>query len=150
MLTGGARSLPERQQTLRKTLQWSYELLLPQEQWLFRLLSVFVGGCTLEAVEAVAAALTEKDASLLDTVTALVDKSLLVSVEQEGEEPRFVILETVREYGLEALRECGEKENSYQAHATYYLRLSEEAETHFKGGGQQLVWLKRLTQEQAN
>jgi predicted ATPase/DNA-binding CsgD family transcriptional regulator len=150
VLTGGARSLPERQQTLRKTLQWSYELLLPHEQWLFRLLAVFVGGCTLEAVEAVAAALTGQDASLLDTVTALVDKSLLVPVEQEREEPRFGMLETIREYGLEALRECGEKENTYQAHATYYLRLAEEAETHFKGGGQQLVWLKRLTREQAN
>ncbi len=60
------------------------------------------------------------------------------------------MLETVREYGLEALRECGEKENTSQAHASYYLRLAEEAETHFKGGGQQLVWLKRLTREQAN
>jgi predicted ATPase len=80
VLTGGTRSLPERQQTLRKTLQWSYELLLPDEQWLFRLLSVFVGGCTLEAVEAMAAALAGKDASLLDMVTALVDKSLLVPV----------------------------------------------------------------------
>ncbi|HEY6411851.1 MAG TPA: AAA family ATPase, partial [Ktedonobacteraceae bacterium] len=150
VLTGGARSVPERQQTLRKTLQWSYELLLPHEQWLFRLLAVFVGGCTLEAVEAVVAALTDKYASLLDTVTALVDKSLLVSVEQEEEEARFMMLATVREYGLEALRERGERESSHQAHATYYLRLSEEAETHFKGGGQQIVWLKRLTQEQAN
>jgi predicted ATPase/DNA-binding CsgD family transcriptional regulator len=149
VLTGGMRSFPERQQTLRKTLQWSYELLLPQEQWLFRLLSVFVGGCTLEAVEAVAAFLTDED-SLLDMVTALVDKSLLVLVEQEGEEPRFGMLETVREYGLEALREHGEREISYQAHATYYLRLSEEAELHFKGGGQQILWLKRLIQEQAN
>jgi predicted ATPase/DNA-binding CsgD family transcriptional regulator len=150
VLTDGARSLPERQQTLRKTLQWSYALLFPQEQWLFRLLAVFVGGCTLETVEAVAAALTGQDASLLDTVTALVDKSLLVPVEQEGEEPRFGMLETVREYGLEALRECGEREASYQAHAAYYPRLAEETETHFKGGGQQLVWLKRLTREQAN
>jgi predicted ATPase/DNA-binding CsgD family transcriptional regulator len=150
VLTDGARSLPERQQTLRKTLQWSYALLFPQEQWLFRLLAVFVGGCTLETVEAVAAALTGQDASLLDTVTALVDKSLLVPVEQEGEEPRFGMLETVREYGLEALRECGEREASYQAHAAYYLRLAEETETHCKGGGQQLVWLKRLTREQAN
>ncbi len=150
VLTGGARSLPERQQTLRKTLQWSYELLLPHEQWLFRLLAVFVGGCTLEAVEAVTAALTGQDTSLLDTVTALVDKNLIVPVEEAREEPCFGMLETVREYGLEALHECGEKENTYQAHATYYLRLAEEAETHFKGGGQQLVWLKRLTREQAN
>ncbi len=150
VLTGGARTLPERQQTLRKTLQWSYELLVPEEQWLFRLLSVFVGGCTLEAIEAVATALTKKNTSLLDTVTALVDKSLLVSVEQDGEEPRFEMLETIREYGLEALCECGEREVTYQAHASYYLWLSEEAETHFKGGGQQIAWLKKLTQEEAN
>jgi predicted ATPase/DNA-binding CsgD family transcriptional regulator len=150
VLTGGARSLPERQQTLRKTLQWSYELLLSHEQWLFRLLAVFVGDCTLEAVEAVAATLTGQDASLLDTVTALVDKCLLIPVDEAREEPRFGMLETVREYGLEALRECGEMENTSQAHATYYLRLAEEAETHFKGGGEQLVWLKRFTREQAN
>ncbi len=150
LLTGGPRTLPERQQTLRNTLQWSYDLLEPQEQWLFRLLSVFVGGCTLEAVAAVAATRTDKDASLLDLVTVLVEKSLLVAVAQEGEEPRFVMLETVREYGFEALRACGEIEATRQAHATFYLRLSEEAEAHFKGGGQQVIWLKRLTQEQAN
>src|SRR5215471_3592168 len=131
VLTGGARSLPERQQTLRQTLQWSYDLLLPYEQWLFRQLSVFVGGCTLEAVEAVAAALTGQDASLLDPVTALVDKSLLVLVEQEAEEGqgvlRFGMLETVREYGLEALRACGEQENTCQAHAASSMPLAEEA-----------------------
>jgi len=78
VLTGGARILPERQQTLRKTLQWSYELLLPHEQWLFRMLAVFVGGCTFEAVEAVAVALTCQDASLLDTVTALVGNTFQI------------------------------------------------------------------------
>jgi predicted ATPase/DNA-binding CsgD family transcriptional regulator len=150
LLTGGARTLPQRQQTLRNTLQWSYDLLSPQEQWLFRLLSVFVGGCTLEAVESVAEALTGKSGSLLDLVTALMDKSLIVPVGEVREEPRFVMLETVREYGLEALRDRGESEVCHQAHATYYLRLSEEAETHFKGGGQQIAWLKQLTQEQAN
>jgi len=154
LLTGGPRTLPERQQTLRNTLQWSYDLLDPQEQWLFRLFSVFIGGCTLEALEAVAATLTGTNASLLNLVTALLDKSLLMPVEQEGEggeeEPRFAMLETVREYGLEALRECGESKASHQAHATYYLALAEEAEAHFKGGGQQVVWLKRLTQDQAN
>ncbi len=150
LLTSGPRTLPERQQTLRNTLLWSYDLLNPQEQWLFRLFSVFIGGCTLEALEAVAATLTGTNTSLLDLVTALLDKSLLVPVEQEGEEPRFAMLETVREYGFEALRECGESEASHQAHATYYLQLSEEAEVHFKGGGQQVVWLKRLMQEQAN
>jgi len=150
LLTGGPRALPEHQQTLRNTLKWSYDLLEQQERWLFRLFSVFIGGCTLEALEAVAATLTGTNVPLLDLVTALLDKSLLMPVEQEGEEPRFAMLETVREYGLEVLRECGESEASHQAHATYYLRLSEVAEAHFKGGGQQVVWLKRLSQEQAN
>jgi predicted ATPase len=150
LLIGGPRTLPERQQTLRNTLQWSYDLLEPQEQWLFRLLSVFVGGCTLEAVEAVAATLTDKDASLLDLVTVLVEKSLLVAVAQEGEEPRFVMLETVREYGLEALSERGEIEATRQAHADYYLTLAEQGDAHLKGRGQQSLWLKRLTQEQAD
>jgi predicted ATPase/DNA-binding CsgD family transcriptional regulator len=154
LLTGGPRTLPERQQTLRKTLQWSYNLLSRQEQWLFRLCSLFIGGCTLHALEAVAATLSNTRTTLLDGVSALLDKNLLVLVGQEGEEgegePRFGMLETIREYGLQALRDHGERESSSQAHVTYYLRLAEEAETHFKGGGQQLVWLKRLTREQAN
>lgn len=151
LLTGGPRTLPERQQTLRNTLVWSYDLLSPREQWLFRLYSVFIGGCTLQALEAVATILTETRAPLLDLVTALVDKSLLVPVaEAREEEPRFTMLETVREYALEVLRKCGESEASRDAHATYYLKLSEEADAHLKGGGQQVAWLKRLTQEQAN
>jgi predicted ATPase/DNA-binding NarL/FixJ family response regulator len=150
LLTGGPRTLPERQQTLRNTLQWSYDLLDEQEQWLFRLLSVFVGGCSLEAVEAVAGTLTGQSVSLLNEVTALVDKSLLVPLSQEGEEPRFVMLETVREHGLECLREHGESETSQQVHATYYLEQAEQADGHLKGTGQQVVWLKRMTQDQAN
>jgi len=150
VLTSGPRTLPERQQTLRKTLEWSYDLLSPQEQWLFRLLSVFVSGCTLQAVEAVAAVLTDQDASLLDGIEALLDKSLLVPIAEAREEPRFVMLETVREYALEALSACRESKATRSAHAAYYLRLSEEAETHFKGGGQQVVWLKRMIQEEAN
>ncbi len=83
-------------------------------------------------------------------MTALVEKSLLVSVAQEGEEPRFVMLETVREYGLEALREHGESEASHQAHAAFYLELAEQADARLKGAGQQVVWLKRMIQDQAN
>ena len=151
LLTGGPRTLPERQQTLRNTLEWSYSLLSTKEQWLFRLCSVFMGGCTLQALEAVATTLTETPGSLLDLVTALVDKSLLVPIEEAREgEPRFAMLETVREYALEALRAHGENETSKEAHAIYYLRLSEEAEAHIKGSGQQVTWFKRLTQEQAN
>jgi predicted ATPase len=150
LLTAGARTLPERQQTLRNTLHWSYDLLSPQEQWLFRLFAVFVGGCTLEAVEAVAAAVTGTRASLLDAVAALVDKSLLVPLAPEGEEPRFRMLETVREYGLECLRTRGESEASREAHADYYLALAEQADAHLKGRGQQAQWLRWLIQEQAN
>jgi DNA-binding CsgD family transcriptional regulator/tetratricopeptide (TPR) repeat protein len=142
--------LPERQQTLRNTLHWSYDLLSPQEQWLFRLFAVFVGGCTLEAVEAVAAAVTGTRASLLDAVAALVDKSLLVPLAPEEEEPRFRMLETVREYGLECLRTRGESEASREAHADYYLALAEQADAHLKGRGQQAQWLRWLIQEQAN
>ncbi len=149
LLTGGASTLPARQQTLRNTLAWSYDLLSSQEQRLFRLLSVFVGGCTLEAVEAVAATCRGHREALLDLVTALVDQSLLVSASPEGEEPRFAMLETVRAYGLEALVNHGEQETSQQAHAAYYLDLAEQA-VHHEARGQRARWLARLEQEQGN
>ncbi len=152
VLTGGARTLPARQQTLRNTLKWSYDLLDAGEQRLFRRLAVFVGGWTLEAVEAVVN--VEHDTgdgglSILDEVASLLDKSLLLQVEQEGGEPRLQMLMTVREYGLECLRERGEAEAAQRAHALYYLQLAEEAERHLKGT-QQLVWLRRLEQELEN
>ncbi|HEY7124204.1 MAG TPA: LuxR C-terminal-related transcriptional regulator [Ktedonobacterales bacterium] len=149
LLTDGSCTLPERQQTLRNTLAWSYALLSPQEQRLFRLLSVFVGGCTLEAVEAVAVSIMGKQEALLDTMTALVDKSLLVATGPAGEEPRFGMLETMRAYGLEALDAHGEREASQQAHAAYYLDLAEQA-AHQEIRGQQAKWLTRREQEQAN
>src|SRR5262249_43018099 len=121
LLTGGPRTLPERQQTLRNTLAWSFDLLSPPEQRLFRLLSAFVGGCTRDALEAVAATIWGRPEALLDTVTALVDKSLLVPGSPEGAEPRFGMLETVRAYGLEALEAQGERETSQRAYADYYL-----------------------------
>jgi ATP/maltotriose-dependent transcriptional regulator MalT len=151
VLTSGARDAPARQQTLRNTIAWSYHLLEDQEQRLFRRLSVFVGGCTLQAIEAVYRTLDEGGGvvQVLDGVASLIDKSLLQQMEQEGEEPRLVILETVREYGLERLRESGEAEAIQRAYAMYYLALLEETEPHLKGE-QQLVWLKRLEQEAAN
>src|SRR5213078_2065995 len=96
MLTGASRDVPARQQTLRNTIAWSYNLLDAAEQRLFRRLSVFVGGCTLQAIEAICAALDNgNDAGqALDRVASLVDKSLLQQTEQEGEAPRFVMLET--------------------------------------------------------
>jgi predicted ATPase/serine/threonine protein kinase/DNA-binding CsgD family transcriptional regulator len=151
LLTGASRDLPARQQTLRNTIAWSYNLLDAAEQRLFRRLSVFVGGCTLQAIEAVCAGLDNSDeaAQPLDAVASLVDKSLLQQTEQEGEEPRFLMLETIREYGLERLAVNGEMEATRLAHATYYLVLAEEAEPQLLSL-QQVVWLERLDQEHEN
>ncbi len=151
VLTGASRDAPPRQQTLRNTLAWSYNLLDAADQGLFRRLSVFVGGCTLQAVEAVCAAPDNGDEAgqILDRITSLVDKSLLQQTEQEGGEPRFVMLETIREYGLERLTANGEREAARQAHGAYYLALAEEAEPHLMNQ-QQVVWLERLDQEHEN
>jgi predicted ATPase/DNA-binding CsgD family transcriptional regulator len=149
VLTGGARDAPLRQQTLRDTLTWSYDLLDAGEQRLFRRLSVFVGGCTLEAVEGIYTALGERPADVLDGVASLIDKSLLRQVDQEREEPRLLMLAIIREYGLEVLASTGEMERIRRAHAHYYLRLSEDAETEI-GGPQQAAWLDRLEREHDN
>ena len=154
VLTGGSRNLSTRQQTLRNTLQWSYDLLDAAEQRLFRQLSIFVGGCTLEAVEAVCTAPGDTAAQVLDEVASLIDKSLLQQTEQDGEEPRLVMLETIREYGLQCLAATShDKSGSYEAtrraHAAYYLVLAEEAESKLEGP-QQAVWLQRLEQEHNN
>jgi predicted ATPase len=104
LLTGGARDLPERQQTLRGAIAWSYDLLSPKEQALFRRLAVFVGGWTLEAAEAICATPESAEAlplDILDGVGALVDKSLVRQQERADGEPRCAMLETIREYGLE-------------------------------------------------
>ncbi len=149
VLTGGMYDAPARQQTLRSTIAWSYDLLNAQEQRLFRRLSVFVGGCRLEAVEALCTAFGDITAPLLDVVTSLLDKSLLMQVEQEGDEPRLMQLETIREYGLEVLSASGELEITRQAHAEYYLALAEEAERELSGA-KQGVWLERLEQKHDN
>ena len=149
MLSGGSRDAPGRQQTLRGTIAWSYQLLDAQEQRLFRLLSVFVGGCTLEAVEAICAELGDAIPSVLDGVASLIDKNLLQQTTSEGEELRLTMLETIREYGLEMLTSTRELEATRQAHATYFLALAEEAEPELVGS-QQIVWLERLDREHDN
>ena len=151
MLTSGAQDAPARQRTLRNTVAWSYQLLDAQEQRLFRQLAIFSGGCTLEAVEAVGVILDPgtDGVSVLERAASLIDKSLLQQMEQEDGEPRYVMLETIREYGLEVLAANGEMEAARQAHATYYLRLSEEAEPELHGP-QQAIWLERLEQEHDN
>ncbi len=126
LLTGGARDLPERQQTLRRTIDWSYGLLSPAEQALFRRVSVFAGGCTLEGVEAVCNTREDLGVDLLEGMSSLVDKSLIQQVESSGSESRFVLLETVREYGLECLAASGEQREIRRAHAAYCLVVAEE------------------------
>jgi len=151
VLTGGAKDLPVRQQTLRNTIEWSYQLLDAQEQQLFRRLSVFVGGCILEAIEAVCVALDSNNraVSVLDGVASLIDKSLLQQTEQEGDEPRLVMLETIREYGWEVLTASGEMGMTRQAYAEYYLKLAEETELELRGA-QSILWLERLEREHDN
>jgi len=149
LLTSGTRDVSARQQTLRNTIAWSYQLLDVQEQQLFRRLCVFVGGCTLEAVEALCTALGDGDGSVLDGVTSLMVKSLLRQTEQSEEEPRLMMLETIREYGLEVLEASGEQEATQLAHASYYLRLAEEAAKGIRGP-QQTAWLQRLEREHDN
>jgi predicted ATPase/DNA-binding CsgD family transcriptional regulator len=152
VLTSGAQDAPERQQTLRNTIAWSYHLLDAQEQRLFRQLSVFVGGCTLEALEAMCATLGNGDRAgqVLDGVASLINKSLLQQTEQEGEESRLIMLETIREYGLEVLAANGEIEVTRQAYATYYLTLVEETKPEFGGSQQQAVGLEQLEREYDN
>ncbi len=149
VLTGGPRDLPARQHTLRNTLAWSYDLLPGVEQRLFRVLSVFVGGCTLEAVEQVWSALGGEQAEVLDGVTSLLDKHLLFRADQETPDPRFHMLETIREYGLETLDASGERGAACLAHARYYLRLAEQADAHLFSRGEQR-WAERLKQEHDN
>jgi predicted ATPase/DNA-binding CsgD family transcriptional regulator len=156
ILTGGARDLPARQQTLRNTLQWSYDLLSTEEKCLFRSLSVFVGGCMLEAAASVVQATSatgsggsDQEMNVLDEAASLMDKSLLQQMEREGEEPRLLMLETVREFGLECLQACGELEQARQAHAFYYLALAEEANGYLFGA-EAVGWFERLEREYEN
>jgi predicted ATPase/class 3 adenylate cyclase len=137
VLAGGLRDAPERQRTLRATIEWSHDLLSPDEQILFRRLGAFGGGCTLEAAEAVAGA-------DLDTVAALVDKSL-VRV-RDGD--RYWMLETIRDYAVERLERSGEAEQVGRRHAEYFLALAEEADRHLRGSPKE--WLDRLEAEHDN
>ena len=149
LLTGGARDLPQRQQTLRAAMDWSYDLLSAAEQKLFRRLSVFVGGCTLEGVEAVCDTKGDLDLDLLDGMASMVDKSLVQQVEQANGESRFVMLETIREYALEKLEASGEEALTKRAHAAYCLVLAEEEATE-QSGAEGAEWLERFAFEHDN
>src|SRR5271169_3630207 len=129
LLTGGPRDIPQRHQTLRAAMDWSYDLLSAGEQKLFGRLSVFTGGCTLEGAEAVCDTKGDLDLDLLDGMASLVDKSLVQEVEPAKGESRFVMLETIREYALEKLEASGEEALTKRAHAAYCLILAEEEAT---------------------
>jgi len=135
-LLRGGRDADPRQQTLRATIEWSYELLTPAEQRLFARLAVFRGGCTLEAAEEVA----EAD---LDTLGSLVDKSLLRHLDE-----RFRMLETIREYAAERLAASGEAEGLRRRHAEHFLALAEAAYPNLRGSPK--AWLDRLEAEHDN
>lgn len=153
LLTSGTRDMPARHQTLRAAIDWSYSLLPEDEKRLFRLVSGFAGGAALDAVEAVARRWPSTDGgrderSVLVTVGALIDKSLLRQTAIEGE-PRYSMLETLREYGIEQLTALREMEDLRRAHAEYYLALAEELEPDL-GGPKQGELLDRLEQEHDN
>src|SRR5436853_1989779 len=147
LLSTGARDLPVRQQTLRGTVDWSYNLLSAAEQNLFRRLSVFVGGCTLEAVEAVCDTKADLGLDVLDGMASMVDKSLVQQVEQVDKEARFFMLSTIREYALERLAESDDESATRRAHAAYYLVLAEEGAEDIAAHPE---WLDRFEVEHEN
>ncbi len=149
VLIGGRQDAPIRQQTLRDTISWSYDLLNAQEQRCFRRLALFVGGCTLEAAEAVCSAAAALSPPAIDLVASLLDKSLLQQSERVGDESRLLMLETIREYVLETLADSGELEATQEAHARYYLALAEQSEPELFGP-QQRLWMGRLASDAEN
>ncbi len=170
LLTGGPRDLPDRLRTMHDAVAWSHDLLAPDEQRFFRCLAVFSGGCTLEAAEAVcgqerrggstadagqgmpsipAPKLESSGASVLDMVASLADRSLLGRQEMADGEPRFTMLETIREFAYDQLRANGEEWDIRERHAAYYASLAEASEAGLIGA-EQKVWLDRLDAERNN
>jgi predicted ATPase len=157
-LAGGARDLPARQQTLRNAIDWSYELLTPPEQRVFRRLAVFANGWTLESAEAVCDARQDLEIDILDGIASLVDKSLVQRAEPacvagvaagSGDDARFMMLETLREYALERLESAGEIDLTRRAHAAYLLVLAEEGAV-LPDADAQDGWLAQCDAENAN
>ncbi|MDP9368760.1 MAG: NB-ARC domain-containing protein, partial [Chloroflexota bacterium] len=149
VLTAGAQDQPERLRTMRATIAWSHDLLVPEEQVLFRRLAVFVGGFDLEAAEAVVRDAGAPHLDILEGVASLVDKSLLRRTEHPGDEPRFGMLETVREYAQEQLDASGEQAGVQDRHLGWCLALAESAEPELRGAAQG-TWLDRLEGEHDN
>jgi predicted ATPase len=148
LLSSRDRTAPERLRTLMGALDWSYELLDEEEREVFRGLSVFAGGFTLDAAESVCDGGSIESREVLDLLTRLIDKSLLL-VTERGEEVRYRLLETIRQYALEKLQESGEEDVVRERHAKYYLALAEKAGSKLKGPDQG-AWLERLETEHDN
>jgi predicted ATPase/class 3 adenylate cyclase len=149
VLTGGPLDLPARQQTLRNTIEWSYDLLTEGEKQLFRRMAPFSGGRSLEALEAVCNYDGQLGIDVFEGTGSLLSKNLLREVEGSGGEPRFWMLETIHECAREKLEESGESEALGREHALYFLALAEEAEPHLTGA-KQIEWLDRLEGEHDN
>lgn len=149
LLTDGPRDLPARHQSLRSTIDWSYQLLELGEQRLFRRLGVFAGGCALEAIEAVANLPDELPLDVLSQTQALVDKNLARSAEPPSGEARVWLLETMREFAWEQLAASGETAPAQKAHALFYLKLAQAAAPHL-AGPHSAIWLDKLEQEHNN
>ncbi|MFG2231588.1 BTAD domain-containing putative transcriptional regulator [Streptomyces sp. NPDC048723] len=145
LLTGGARTAPRQHRTLRAVVDWSWELLTEAEQVLLRRLAAFPGGATVEAAEGVCAGGPVEAYDVLDLITSLADKSLLVT----AGDGRYRMLETIRAYGLERLEEAGEREALRRAHAAYFTELARAADPYLRRA-EQLEWLGRLTEEHDN
>jgi predicted ATPase/DNA-binding XRE family transcriptional regulator len=156
VLTAGMQDLPVRQRTLRGAIAWSYDLLSEEEKALYRQMSVFVGTATFDALQEIYSRPTEAGGqggagsteSMLDLVQSLLDKSLLRQDERSGE-PKFLMLWTIREFGQERLEESGEAQATRRRHASYFLKLAEEAEPHLTSAAR-AVWLNRLESEYNN
>jgi predicted ATPase/DNA-binding CsgD family transcriptional regulator len=149
VLVGRRRDAPERQQTLLKTLEWNDDMLSLDEQTLFRRLAVFAGGCSLQALEAVSTSLGELSISVLDGVQALVDTSLVQYDVSDDGESHLSLLEMIRLYALEQLKESGKLELVRDAHAAYYLALAKETGSDM-AGADRTAWQEMLEREKDN
>jgi predicted ATPase/class 3 adenylate cyclase len=149
LLKGGARDLPERHQTLRQTIAWSHDLLTDEEQKLFRQLAVFIGGCTVEAAEDVIEKTGALDIDVIDGIGSLVDRALIRREDRGDGETRFVMLETIREFGLERLEASGEAERVRRAHAEHFVSFAERAAPGLSGP-EMSIWLDRLESDHDN
>lgn len=149
ILRNDLRTIPERHHTLDYMIKWSYDLLSEQEKWFFQHFAVFIGGAQIETIEECFNAAIQPPATIVEIVTSVLNKSLIQRIEQENDEPRFSMLETLRHYALDCLQTSGEIQTQYRAYAMYYLALVERAAPYLKSS-QQAQWLAKLDQEVDN